>query len=230
MPFSQIRSGSSPLARGLPQTVVSACADIGIIPARAGFTAARCRWGWGPGDHPRSRGVYTRRHGTSSPTLGSSPLARGLPRAGRWWRSGGRIIPARAGFTWGRRSAGGGGADHPRSRGVYTDCTTPAHWDAGSSPLARGLREDRQAAADGRWIIPARAGFTGPEGAGDAAGQDHPRSRGVYLANDYPQHGWWGSSPLARGLPTLSPESARQAGIIPARAGFTRHDCPCGHS
>ena len=72
-------TGSSPLARGLltQRDVTSMIARI--IPARAGSTNA----GWvvaeGSGDHPRSRGVYTRL-GTSLPCQrGSSPLARGLP-------------------------------------------------------------------------------------------------------------------------------------------------------
>ena len=72
---------------------------VGIIPARAGFTAD-IRWGGSHHrDHPRSRGVY---HviSTLRPYLaGSSPLARGLlirfPRI--QGQSG--IIPARAGFT-----------------------------------------------------------------------------------------------------------------------------------
>mgnify|MGYP001640188285 CR=1 FL=1 len=52
------KSGSSPLARGLPTGQAMRLALRGIIPARAGFT-------YGPGnepgpswDHPRSRGVY----------------------------------------------------------------------------------------------------------------------------------------------------------------------------
>ena len=92
-------AGSSPLARGLLPLLVVEDLPLGIIPARAGFTAfrrvfrRRCR------DHPRSRGVYRTSKGRSISMSGSSPLARGLPvqdqrRGGQW-----RIIPARAGFT-----------------------------------------------------------------------------------------------------------------------------------
>ena len=71
--------GSSPLARGLPQTPGPITLTWRIIPARAGFTLP----------HDRLR----QRH------RGSSPLARGLPRAWCWpWGRRG-IIPARAGFT-----------------------------------------------------------------------------------------------------------------------------------
>ena len=51
---------------------------------------------------------------------------------------------------------------------------------------------------------------------------DHPRSRGVYPRPQRPQRSCPGSSPLARGLPAASPVRAAAAGIIPARAGFTR--------
>ena len=71
--------GSSPLARGLRCGVCRAGADVGIIPARAGFTYAG---GESPGtqpDHPRSRGVYAFSMSEANARLGSSPLARGLP-------------------------------------------------------------------------------------------------------------------------------------------------------
>ena len=52
------RSGSSPLARGLPASPAEPSAPPRIIPARAGFTRSSSprppRWA----DHPRSRGVY----------------------------------------------------------------------------------------------------------------------------------------------------------------------------
>ena len=117
-------------------------------------------------------------------------------------RSGrGRIIPARAGFTtiaaWGDDAR----ADHPRSRGVY---------GAGTPTLIVAVG-----------IIPARAGFTVAEDRREDLGGDHPRSRGVYgpLQVTYP--GYFGSSPLARGLRTGAPDPYRCSGIIPARAGFT---------
>ena len=52
-------------------------------------------------------------------SLGSSPLARGLP----WKHEGdfteGGIIPARAGFTRDTTIRAAQKKDHPRSRGVY---------------------------------------------------------------------------------------------------------------
>ena len=53
--------GSSPLARGLHHPAEPVGVDLGIIPARAGFTAPARFVGLSPGDHPRSRGVYVGR-------------------------------------------------------------------------------------------------------------------------------------------------------------------------
>ena len=214
-------SGSSPLARGLPEDREAFNAGHRIIPARAGFTAT---WliGSGPrGDHPRSRGVYARENRLRTP--------------------GGGIIPARAGFTPGSRPPSGGESDHPRSRGVYTAHRTRTADETGSSPLARGLLpigtvirakgriiparagftyalclETRAAIGSSPlarglpafWverlrllgIIPARAGFTWCRRTGDSRSPDHPRSRGVYTVEALADRIEPGSSPLARGL------------------------------
>ena len=194
-------SGSSPLARGLHPLVDGEVMGRRIIPARAGFTRRDPRRGLAPRDHPRSRGVYptTTRPDCSAP--GSSPLARGLPaELGRQTAYGG-IIPARAGFTgtwpWSWTTT----RDHPRSRGVYVPPGCGRGSQSGSSPLARGLREEDGAVLYEPGIIPARAGFTRPLPSGAAVRGDHPRSRGVYppCAPGPPIPG--GSSPLARGLP-----------------------------
>ena len=92
-------AGSSPLARGLQRGGRQARRRARIIPARAGFTrTSPLKASWTP-DHPRSRGVYFVGTSFSSRPLGSSPLARGLPREAS--------IAHQA------------QQDHPRSRGVY---------------------------------------------------------------------------------------------------------------
>ena len=95
--------------------------------------------GDGPGDHPRSRGVYIWLSAPVIESVGSSPLARGLPNASSGPHTGARIIPARAGFTPTEGSTPVGSGDHPRSRGVYTCFSIARMRSAGSSPLARGL-------------------------------------------------------------------------------------------
>ena len=134
-----VREGSSPLARGLPLGGTHMRLTNGIIPARAGFTAQRTAGSPTMTDHPRSRGVYEEERNTAMSTIGSSPLARGLPLplCERVRRR--RIIPARAGFTVGGHHPLVGDGDHPRSRGVYPSPPSTCTGRGGSSPLARGL-------------------------------------------------------------------------------------------
>ena len=91
---------------------------------------------------------------------GSSPLARGLHHMMELLAVTTRIIPARAGFTRQPCCRWPGRPDHPRSRGVYVHVNRGYPWSDGSSPLARGLREDCPAIQGQDGIIPARAGFT----------------------------------------------------------------------
>jgi len=152
--------GSSPLARGLLRAHRGDLLVLGIIPARAGFTAPSGSRMTRPSDHPRSRGVYWMHDGSSNSEKGSSPLARGLRGESVAEDVDLRIIPARAGFTSSdcfRRSSS---ADHPRSRGVYVHPADHIRERSGSSPLARGLLFTPRIRGTGRWIIPARAGFT----------------------------------------------------------------------
>ena len=95
----QIRTGSSPLARGTPVRGLGLESWGGLIPARAGNTswasiATPPRWA-----HPRSRGEHNRGTGSWWSVAGSSPLARGtLPTYTTIDLSMG-LIPARAGNT-----------------------------------------------------------------------------------------------------------------------------------
>ena len=173
-------AGSSPLARGLRERLARGLERIRIIPARAGFTSRRSPRTTLSRDHPRSRGVYAAETAATAMTQGSSPLARGLPDqrmpefkahgssplargllehdSRRQEPSG--IIPARAGFTARHVRLLGRVPDHPRSRGVYESSVPHLTPEAGSSPLARGLREYERVACRQHGIIPARAGFT----------------------------------------------------------------------
>ena len=98
-PDSPVTGGSSPLARGLPPSRRPPRVRGRIIPARAGFTPSSSPTNRSRPDHPRSRGVYRTGRLAHGDLSGSSPLARGLPVVDRPGRVGGRIIPARAGFT-----------------------------------------------------------------------------------------------------------------------------------
>ena len=146
---------------------------------------------------------------------GSSPLARGLLCI---------IIKT----ILGKR-------DHPRSRGVYVPRRATRTFSAGSSPLARGLRQGPCLRGRQVRIIPARAGFTTRTVTAWSPGPDHPRSRGVYATEPAPPAWSSGSSPLARGLPPYILDEWPRGRIIPARAGFTSSPTPtptgtCGSS
>ena len=201
--MSLIASGSSPLARGLPEATLWARAARRIIPARAGFTDEFIRGVDPPRDHPRSRGVYDMMVINELNELGSSPLARGLPNSRDQAAPNSVDHPRSRGVYRGVRACSwcGRGGDHPRSRGVYGDGEGRDHRRGriiparagftrrggvgyglvrGSSPLARGLRPPVRASSPPRRIIPARAGFTEWSASPWAAPKDHPRSRGVY--------------------------------------------------
>ena len=113
----------------------------------------------------------------------------------------GWIIPARAGFTDHIPCIQVRSGDHPRSRGVYDVYGWVTDRREGSSPLARGLHQDRPLRAEYPRIIPARAGFT--------------RTENFLMGMED------GSSPLARGLPIRIHRTVVSDRIIPARAGFT---------
>ena len=210
------RQGSSPLARGLRRLWVHARLGCRIIPARAGFTMCGKLTAMTLRDHPRSRGVYSMTIFDHSTTVGSSPLARVLPAWSDINVAARRIIPARAGFTCPERRCAAA-----RSRGVYSGLAKVSIRAAGSSPLARGLRDFDNYEMLARRIIPARAGFTLSRPGKGQISRDHPRSRGVYYVKNFRSLRYRGSSPLARGL--LLMKSPRDVGdrIIPARAGFT---------
>ena len=97
----------------------------------------------------------------------------------------------------------------------------------GSSPLARGLQPPALPQRLLRRIIPARAGFTPRTSLFSRPPRDHPRSRGVYARKYVGIASAIGSSPLARGLLCVCLGVGVQAGIIPARAGFTACHAPC---
>ena len=236
------RTGSSPLARGLPSHHDRRASSGRIIPARAGFTRGAFWPRPRSRDHPRSRGVYEMCLTGAFSREGSSPLARGL------------LLQVETGAD--------PSEDHPRSRGVYSSSgdqtvsnsgssplargllarpghrpnrkriiparagftTRPEFWQGGglgSSPLARGLQpEDGRGGLLGR-IIPARAGFTFFMPSSPSRMPDHPRSRGVYMGTPMVARRQPGSSPLARGLRLRILHHRIPRRIIPARVGFT---------
>ena len=172
--------GSSPLSRGIPPPSWQGSSRLGIIPALAGNTAAAVVCDGSTGDHPRSRGEYGRAALPARALSGSSPLSRGIPVAVAACLIIEGIIPALAGNTGSSGLAPLTVSDHPRSRGEYGGHCLPFGAGAGSSPLSRGIRWDRDPQRLQRGIIPALAGNTSVGGRLPRKRQDHPRSRGEY--------------------------------------------------
>ena len=152
---------------------------------------------------------------------GSSPLTRGAldERADNFEII--RLIPAHAGSTVRRCARRGHGPAHPRSRGEHISQNAPPIFDGGSSPLTRGARQDAQAAATPRGLIPAHAGSTISSGQGGALIRAHPRSRGEHWAAKEIDAQSIGSSPLTRGAPNKSFRQWSRKRLIPAHAGST---------
>ena len=111
---------------------------------------------------------------------------------------------------------------HPRSRGEHME--VPAEYLAviGSSPLARGTPGRQDASLQLQRFIPARAGNTRRRPRPSSTAPVHPRSRGEHRFRQMRFSVRVGSSPLARGTPSICCLNGGEDRFIPARAGNTR--------
>ena len=131
------------------------------------------------------------------------------------------IIPALAGNTEILPDTIAPGRDHPRSRGEYGLIKLEFHYEAGSSPLSRGIQGAIKVPIRVHGIIPALAGNTVWRHLRQAPVEDHPRSRGEYPECSSHDLLPIGSSPLSRGIRKLVIQPHSLARIIPALAGNT---------
>ena len=132
---------------------------------------------------------------------GSPPLTRGIPSSlvSRCPLSG--ITPAYAGNTQFLKSSSEYSWDHPRLRGEYTFLTMLPVISRGSPPLARGIRFICYLQFFHSGITPACAGNTYSNHSSFPLYGDHPRLRGEYDTIKRGDILFWGSPPLARGIP-----------------------------
>ena len=194
-----------------------------LIPAHAGkTTASRLSYLTGTA-HPRSRGENGKAYLNLAVHAGSSPLTRGKREGpGPLWGRG-RLIPAHAGKTSRTGPPGLSGAAHPRSRGENSLDGLVVDLATGSSPLTRGKLTARSCTSFGTGLIPAHAGNTDLEAAGQPIVTAHPRSRGENDDAAGARRLRHGSSPLTRGKPGSSSGRRRRSRLIPAHAGKTCH-------
>ena len=153
--------------------------------------------------------------------FGSSPLARGTRLYRLDHSRGFRLIPARAGNTFGSVNTNRSEAAHPRSRGEHLPTHSYDYGKGGSSPLARGTPGHHFVQNLRGRLIPARAGNTPRVQSSTLALSAHPRSRGEHAEHFTVEARVVGSSPLARGTLTGELVTAGVSRLIPARAGNT---------
>ena len=152
--------GSSPHARGTPNSDIVTLRTAGIIPACAGNTNRHSALTLPTRDHPRMRGEHLHAGVDNDGKPGSSPHARGTPHSACKFDQPDGIIPACAGNTTGLTAAALLLTDHPRMRGEHQGKTSILDAIQGSSPHARGTRGDFSAGCCNPGIIPACAGNT----------------------------------------------------------------------
>ena len=150
----------------------------------------------------------------SAATLGSSPLTRGKRPPIRAVGKRGGLIPAHAGKTSAASAPAGDPGAHPRSRGENMGPNLAKAWIKGSSPLTRGKREVAKVRGCDLGLIPAHAGKTQCQRAGQTLPWAHPRSRGENSLTCFSHAVWKGSSPLTRGKHFLTCAFIAQIGQI----------------
>ena len=175
-------SGSSPLTREKPCSIMGCPASSGLIPAHAGKTGPGPRSWAERRAHPRSCGENVVCFCAPSAVQGSSPLMREKHTACEVLQGVGRLIPAHAGKTLDREGVGLVSWAHPRSheenqvrypRAVWAEGSSPSRGEnwwrpvarglrAGSSPLTRGKHERERRGLLRFGLIPAHAGKTLP--------------------------------------------------------------------
>ncbi len=138
------------------------------------------------------------------------------------------FIPAGAGNASSCHAPARPAAVHPRWRGERSHQQKQRVHYGGSSPLARGTRRCGQGQDRPNRFIPAGAGNAGYRTYWSARCSVHPRWRGERFLLALPERVGGGSSPLARGTPLDSHQTAGSCRFIPAGAG-NAHFVKCAH-
>ena len=169
--------------------------------------------------HPRGRGERRCSNRLAQRMPGSSPRARGTPRAGVL-RTGFRPVhPRGAGNAGSAGVTRYGDSVHPRGRGERR-AELRAKWGRnGSSPRARGTPLQLAVQQVDFRFIPAGAGNAFERHVFGAEIRVHPRGRGECRAGTAGAAETPGSSPRARGTPGIGLGAGWRDRFIPAGAG-----------
>ena len=217
----QGRYGLSPRGRGKRRAGRMALGQVGSIPAWAGETSPQ---DWPPppmGVYPRVGGGNPVSQTTDIWLFGLSPRGRGKRIRCRSTAKKARSIPAWAGETTPRRSAGIGSAVYPRVGGGNAPAIARRIRVSGLSPRGRGKRVRLPSGHPARGSIPAWAGETPPAGPTPPYRGVYPRVGGGNPSRCPPANRRGGLSPRGRGKPVNDPAFLRRPGSIPAWAGET---------
>ena len=216
-------AGSSPRVRGKPGHLVAGQRGERLIPARAGKTPSSSRLARPGAAHPRACGENDGRGPLKICPKGSSPRVRGKRDAGLRPRRRRGLIPARAGKTAYSSTIRARRRAHPRACGEnrLRGFSRVRAW--GSSPRVRGKQTKEITMSNSTRLIPARAGKTRTPLHVVRYSKAHPRACGENLRLVAQSVAVIGSSPRVRGKLGTLDSADDELGLIPARAGKTRH-------
>ena len=150
----------SPRARGTRAIIPSREVADRFIPAGAGNTPPETASSSASAVHPRGRGEHYGDPKGVGGDVGSSPRARGTRHPVCSGRGRHRFIPAGAGNMRATGKKSVGVTVHPRGRGEHSVLSAGNHGSVGSSPRARGTRENLAVHGGVFRFIPAGAGNT----------------------------------------------------------------------
>ena len=194
---------------------------MGLIPASAGQTTLSTSIQTPRSAHPRECGADDCLSQRRFPTWGSSPRVRGRRGGSAPVVDASGLIPASAGQTAARQSAGRRSPAHPRECGA--DRLRDLRGDArhGSSPRVRGRPTVSTPTLIVIGLIPASAGQTADKSQNQRSKPAHPRECGADSASMSAAAMSSGSSPRVRGRRRGRYWRRVVLGLIPASAGQT---------
>ena len=162
-------------------TLVPGVQSFGSSPRGRGKPSRARIWSTAFAAHPRAGGENTVAALALHGNAGSSPRGRGKLGRLNWSESEGRLIPARAGKTRGRRAQAAGSTAHPRAGGENPKTRSTPLLGPGSSPRGRGKPLGGRYLTCLPRLIPARAGKTVTNTERHPHGTAHPRAGGENL-------------------------------------------------
>ena len=178
-----LKFGSSPHARGTPDVHLNQMLAHRFIPACAGNADEIRSAVHFQSVHPRMRGERLWNQHRTGISTGSSPHARGTHRLRLVGQGGKRFIPACAGNAESAARSSWAAPVHPRMRGERAPVAGRRDPAGGSSPHARGTRQDSRGLLLAFRFIPACAGNARSSRTGVFCPPVHPRMRGERTSN-----------------------------------------------